>query len=246
MILSNSQGGENDPSIALDINAALVDVDGSENLSINISGLPDGVDLNAGVDNGDGSWTVGPDDLDGLAMQLSGGDIDTNNFDLTIEATSTESSNADAASTVGTINVMISEELNQITGTSGNDTIKGTGDADEIYGLAGNDRIQGKGGDDTIYGGEGNDNIKGGSGDDTLYGDKGNDTIRGGSGDDVLYGGEGSDTLKGDNILQGGSGSDIIYGGEGDDVAKGQSGDDLFIFGQGNGADTFDGGKGGG
>jgi Ca2+-binding RTX toxin-like protein len=72
-----------------------------------------------------------------------------------------------------------------ITGTSGDDDLKGTERSDVICGL---------GGDDTIDGGRGSDTIDGGGGDDTIDGGRGDDTIIGGLGGDTCYqsGGEGS------------------------------------------------------
>ncbi|MCW5590151.1 MAG: cadherin domain-containing protein [Legionellales bacterium] len=99
-------------------------------------------------------------------------------------------------------------------GTSGNDTLTGTGNADILYGrdgddtlhgLAGNDILQGHGGNDTIYGGDGNDLILGNDGNDNLLGDRGNDIIFGGDGNDIIVGGYGGDTING------GDGDDIIY-----------------------------------
>lgn len=55
-----------------------------------------------------------------------------------------------------------------ITGTAGNDKLKGTEDADEIRGLAGNDKIAGLGGDDVIDPGPGSDKVDGGLGRDVL------------------------------------------------------------------------------
>ena len=60
--------GWEDRVIALDISAALVDQDGSEVLSIVLSGLPQGSQLSAGVNNGDGSWTLKRGDLAGLVL----------------------------------------------------------------------------------------------------------------------------------------------------------------------------------
>src|SRR3546814_19830325 len=57
-----------DAAIPLDIAAALTDTDGSETLSITVSGMPAGAMLSAGTDNGDGSWTLAPADLQGLAI----------------------------------------------------------------------------------------------------------------------------------------------------------------------------------
>ncbi len=58
--VTDASGNEGTP-IALSINAALTDTDGSESLSITISGVPAGAVLSAGIDNGDGSWTLTPD-----------------------------------------------------------------------------------------------------------------------------------------------------------------------------------------
>jgi Ca2+-binding RTX toxin-like protein len=74
-----------------------------------------------------------------------------------------------------------------ISGTQGNDTLRGTRQADQIYGLNGNDTLQGRARSDELYGGAGNDN---------LYGSGGNDDIYGGSGQDDLFGGPGADFLN--------------------------------------------------
>jgi Ca2+-binding RTX toxin-like protein len=73
-----------------------------------------------------------------------------------------------------------------ITGTDGNDRIKGTRGNDVICAGAGDDKVDGGGGDDVIFGDAGDDRLSGGEGDDTLYGDAGNDRLDGGRGFDVL------------------------------------------------------------
>lgn len=55
-----------------------------------------------------------------------------------------------------------------ITGTRGNDTLRGTAKADKINGKAGNDRIFGVAGNDTLIGGAGRDHVDGGPGNDRL------------------------------------------------------------------------------
>ncbi len=82
-----------------------------------------------------------------------------------------------------------------ITGTSGDDVLRGTPKADVICGGAGNDRIYGRGGDDILIGGPGNDRIYGGAGDDTLIGEAGHDLLDGGAGDDLVIGGPGNDRV---------------------------------------------------
>ncbi len=72
-----------------------------------------------------------------------------------------------------------------LTGTSGNDTIKG-GDASEtIEGLAGDDRLYGNLGADSLSGGDGADRLYGGEGSDKIYGKNGDDWIKAAAGDNV-------------------------------------------------------------
>lgn len=80
-------------TVELDITATLGDTDGSETLSIIIDGLPDGATLSAGTDNGDGTWTLESDDLDGLTMNVPNG---AGAFDLQVAATSTEGAGGSA------------------------------------------------------------------------------------------------------------------------------------------------------
>jgi hypothetical protein len=80
--------GDEDAAIALGFDAALTDLDGSETLSLTISNVPEGATLSAGTDNGDGTWTLGPNQIDGLTItppQNFSGD-----FELTVAATSTD------------------------------------------------------------------------------------------------------------------------------------------------------------
>ncbi|AJA08080.1 heme peroxidase [Sphingopyxis fribergensis] len=99
---------------------------------------------------------------------------------------------------------------------------------DTLTGTAGNDTLKGGSGEDVIGGLGGDDALTGGSGDDTLAGGEGDDALGGGSGDDLLAGGDG------DDVLGGGSGDDRLDGGDGDDVMTGGSGDDVFVFGEGD------------
>lgn len=94
------------------------------------------------------------------------------------------------------------KDIENITGTAGNDTILGNADANTLLGMAGNDSLDGKAGIDYIDGGAGNDTITGGSGADKLFGSSGNDifvdidftadSIDGGNEDDSS---RGSDTI---------------------------------------------------
>ncbi|MBM3522850.1 MAG: hypothetical protein FJX57_07820, partial [Alphaproteobacteria bacterium] len=97
-------GYENQP-ITLSLAASLVDTDGSESLSIVIAGVPPGAILSAGVDKGDGTWTVAPAELSGLVVTPpAGSDAD---FTLTVMATATESSTGDRAVTTLMVPVSI-------------------------------------------------------------------------------------------------------------------------------------------
>jgi Ca2+-binding RTX toxin-like protein len=108
LTVTNAFGYEHD-EIALSIEAALTDTDGSETLSITISGLPEGAFLSAGVDNGDGSWTLAPADLADLTLTvvLAPGASEPAEFTLTVTAVSTEGGNGDSASSVGSILVSV-------------------------------------------------------------------------------------------------------------------------------------------
>ena len=200
-------------TVALDVNAALTDVDGSEALAVAIAGVPTGAILNLGTDGGNGTWTLTGEDLsnlDSLTMTLPEGS-EAIDFTLQVSATSTEADTGDFATSSGVIDV----------------TFAGggvEGGADQLYGGQGND---------TLYGGGGADVLDGGQGDDTLYGGTGDDQLDGGQGDDVLYGG------AGDDFLDGGQGDDIIDGGAGDDVLIGGQGDDTFVFRAGDGNDII-------
>ncbi|MQX35527.1 cadherin-like domain-containing protein [Roseospira navarrensis] len=88
------------------------------------------------------------------------------------------------------------------------------------------DALDGK---DTVIGSDHDDHISGGGSKDMLSGGAGNDTLLGGEGKDTLFGGDGNDILK---------------GGAANDDAFGEAGDDLFLFGQGDEGDSFDGGEG--
>ncbi|MFC0681980.1 ExeM/NucH family extracellular endonuclease [Lysobacter korlensis] len=101
--------------------------------------------------------------------------------------------------------------LPTITGTEGDDVLRGTNRADVIMGLAGDDVITGGNGEDIICGGRGDDTLAGGNGDDLLLGGFGVDTLNGDNGDDELIGGPGA----GDVLNQGrGSGAEDQDGAE--------------------------------
>ena len=236
-----SETANDDDSITyeLEITALLTDTDESENLSVLVSGLPVGVTLSAGTDNGDGSWLLQPEDLDGLTMTID--DTVEESFEITVAGISTED-DGDTATTVTTVEVPVDRFIE---GTSGDDLLVGGLGDDEILGLSGDDELHGLGGDDVLEGGEGSDLVFGDAGDDYLYGGSGDDVLHGGGGADVLLGERGADELHGGDgadILSGGKGGDVLYGDAGGDVLAGGEGDDLLSGGAGD--DTLEGGAG--
>jgi RTX calcium-binding nonapeptide repeat (4 copies)/WD40-like Beta Propeller Repeat len=96
--------------------------------------------------------------------------------------------------------------LCRFTGTSGNDTIRGSYYFDLIRGLGGNDRILALDGNDRVEGNGGDDVISGGNGDDVIFGGPGNDVVFGGAGNDVIVPGNGHDRVDcgpGDDTVEG-------------------------------------------
>ncbi|MFQ5763872.1 MAG: FecR domain-containing protein, partial [Rhodospirillales bacterium] len=195
VLYGDGDGGVSGPvTVPLDIQASLADVDASESLSVAVAGLPEGAQLSAGTDNGGGSWTLAPDELDGLGLTLPQGH--QGDFQLRVTATATdtdaESGATDQAMATATIDVAVTGG-----GAAGDDVLEGGEGADVLYGGAGNDVLHGGKGDDVLYGGAGDDILKGGKGDDVL---------EGGAGDDVILGGKGSDVF----VFKPGAGKDII------------------------------------
>lgn len=83
--------------------------------------------------------------------------------------------------------------IENLIGSSYNDTLTGNSSSNLIDAGNGNDRIDAGAGNDTAYGGAGSDTLVGGSGRDTLYGGTGNDTLVGGADQDYLFGGANAD-----------------------------------------------------
>jgi len=83
----------------------------------------------------------------------------------------------------------------KLIGSSGDDVLRGYGQADLLRGGAGDDSLYGRGGNDVIRGARGNDSLYGGAGNDRLVGGAGDDFLVGGAGKDLLIGGAGADTF---------------------------------------------------
>ncbi|MEZ0169424.1 Ig-like domain-containing protein [Microvirga sp. TS319] len=101
---SNVVGQEDEP-IALRLTAALTDTDGSETLSILLTGVPEGFTLSAGVRNADGSWSLSASQLAGLTLNPP--DDFSGSLNLTLHATATESATGDAITTEARFQVQV-------------------------------------------------------------------------------------------------------------------------------------------
>jgi len=104
---------------------------------------------------------------------------------------------------------------------------------ENLTGSSFDDTLVGDGGDNIIDGGLGDDFIDGGAGNDILDGGDGDDDIKGFAGADILMGGAGND------VLTGLAGNDTLIGGEGNDTLTGGTGSDLFIFLANSGVDII-------
>ncbi len=155
--------------------------------------------------------------------------------------------------------------IDNITGTPGDDIIRGDSNPNTL---------DGRGGADQLYGGSGTavDTLIGGDGKDLLDGGLGNDILIGGSGTDAvtyqarplatitasLADGTGGQTGEsdsytsieniygayyGNNTLTGNSGANVLLGGIGDDTLNGLNGSDT-LDGATLGTDVLDGGTG--
>ena len=182
--------------------AGLLDQDGSESLSVSVSGVPAGAAFSAGTDLGGGAWSFAPAQLSGLQFLPPMGFSGTVN--LTLSAASTEQSNGASATSTQNVALVIETTTASAMGTQNADTFAGTTANDHMQGFAGNDVLSGGDGNDLIHGDAGTDTLNGGNGRDVLLGGIGNDSLNAGAGDDRLSGGAGNDALTG------GVGSDVF------------------------------------
>jgi Ca2+-binding RTX toxin-like protein len=200
-------------------------VDGSETITaIEIRDVPVGAILTDGVntftaslgnttaDLFTASWNVN-------AIQILPAPGFSGVINLTIAATTTESSNGASLTTTESLTVSVIDAVTLV-GAIDPDIAApdGLGDNEFIVGSSADDN--GASGLGTLYGGDGNDAVHGGAG---------NDRLEGGAGEDLLAGGIGGDTLMG------GAGEDIIFGGDGSDQLAGGTQADTFIWQEGNG-----------
>ena len=228
-----------------------------------LSGGADNDSLTGGAGTDTFKVDVGTDTITDLGG-ASGGETDvlivsagatanaTNITSFTADSSTSNSGTANLTTKVGGGTIDIGNSTTgaySLTGLSGNDTLKGNGNADIINGGGGDDNIDGRGGNDEINAGAGDDIItvsSAGQGD--------GDTIDGGSGTDTLSLSSGSHAFATDAKLQninsitlaststvidltgqtesltitGGAQADTITAGSGDDIINGAGGADII------------------
>jgi len=93
-------------------------------------------------------------------------------------------------------------QIDNLTGSTFNDTLTGSDANNQISGGAGNDTLNGLRGVDKLFGAGGNDTLHGGPGGDTAVGNAGSDSLFGENADDRL---DSRDTIDGNDALDGGT-----------------------------------------
>ena len=71
-------------SVPLIIKSEIIDEREGEELAITVTNLPDGARLSAGRNNGDRTWSLTPEHLEGLEFQPPAGSDDDETFSLNI------------------------------------------------------------------------------------------------------------------------------------------------------------------
>ncbi|MGB7323311.1 MAG: right-handed parallel beta-helix repeat-containing protein [Rubripirellula sp.] len=114
LLVTDAEGDEGTP-IPLSIASTLVDIDGSETLTFQLAGIPEGTSLNQGVrDSVSGNWDLLPADLAGLTIESP----DNQAYDIGVFARATESNfsgNFDFAETYDMITVTVNNLAPTIT-----------------------------------------------------------------------------------------------------------------------------------
>lgn len=117
VVSAGNVSGRPGETIPLRIEARSTDVDGSETVTVTISGLPEGATLSAGTRNEDGSYTLAPSELAGLTLTLP--DSGAPERRIEVAATSREASNNAEATTSESFEVRLQLPQIQPVGDSG-------------------------------------------------------------------------------------------------------------------------------
>ena len=246
----------------------VINVSSSSGTHVNGRGGNDTITGNVGNDTlhgGSGNDTLnggaGDDVLDGGtgADALAGGD-GQDTADYSGSATGVTANLGTGSGSGGDAAGDTYSNIENLTGSAGDDTLTGDDNNNILSGLGGDDTLDGAGGDDQLFGGDGND---------SLYVSEGNDVYDGGNGSDTLdlshfgtngayayseiYLDNGSYYFETDNgnwygtltsieNVIGSDGGDYIVGNSENNNLYGRGGDDTFTPGLGN--DLVDGGDG--
>jgi hypothetical protein len=103
---TNSASGQEDTAIDLIVDVSLSGPADEHDLSLLISGVPEGAELSTGTDNGDGTWSLSPTDLQGLTFLPT--PDSASDLTLTVTATATDPATGGSTSTSGSVDVTIS------------------------------------------------------------------------------------------------------------------------------------------
>lgn len=237
-------------------NAVLVDLGAGNDLFDGVLGTATGGTIKLGSGNDTAFGGAGSEIFAGGAgddVLFGGGGSDTADYsDATGAGVTVDLSKTTAQTIQGDQGVDVLIDIENVVGSSDNDTLIGNTGQNVLEGGNGQDMLQGGSGNDTLKGGEGNDTLDGGQGNDSLDGGGGTNTARytGSSGAKVDLrisvaqntGSYGSDTLAGIVNLEGGSGADHFIGSDESNRLNGAGGNNTLEGGKGN--DTLTGGSG--
>ncbi|WP_144053173.1 tandem-95 repeat protein, partial [Xenococcus sp. PCC 7305] len=242
--IANDENVTTDEDVPVNIAAIANDIDVDGNLVPTSATIIAQATNGTVVNNGDGTFTYTPNPdyngLDSFAYQISDAGGLTDIATIGINIIPIEDS---------IIPNLITEPLNTVGGTGGNDALTGTTDSELLAGFAGNDVLDGRAGNDILDGGPNIDTavyqsdsagvnvnlntgiVNGGfGGTDTLISIE---NIIGSEFDDNILGNAESNSLTGRNgndTINGGDGNDFLVGSAGADILNGGAGNDSFIY----------------
>ena len=106
--------GHEDTAIALDIDVGTSD----DVINITVSDVPDGAMLSAGTDNGDGTWTLEANDLDGLTVTPPA----NSNIDFALNVSVTVTNGDETSTSTGIIDVDVKGVADEVDAIAQDDT----------------------------------------------------------------------------------------------------------------------------
>ena len=203
-------GGPGDDTLHSAVGDYVDTLDGNDG-NDELLGSSEGDTLNGGAgsdklfgNGGDDTLNGGPGDdlLNGyIGSDVLNGNEGTdtadysNSYDVFVPVTVTLDDVANDGGTGAGENDNVRTDVENISGTYGDDTLTGDSDANLLYGYRGNDTLNGGGGDDTLIGGDDSDTLNAEAGNDVLNGENPgappgsaplwSDTFNGGSGIDT-------------------------------------------------------------